>query len=185
MHLLHGVQQERRGDALEREVHLPHAGAADRELAAEIVAGGDRRQHLHGPQRVVREDAAQLLQLASADRLLGRDRRLATWDVTGARRSADVHRFGVGAGALGEHDRHVGDSARRDRHGPLDEDEVHGGDVELLIANRHLRDLESAIVAGDHGTAGGLQAHRYAADAGAFFRVDDDAANDAGGVWCL
>ena len=181
VHLLHGVQQERRGDALEREVHLPHAGAADRELAAEIVAGGDRRQHLHGAKRVVRQDAAQLLQLASADRLLGRDRRLATRDVTGARRSADVHRFGVGAGAFGEHDRHVGDSACRDRHGSLDEDEVHRGDVELLIADRHLRELESAVVAGDHGTAGGLQANRDAADAGAFFRVDDDAANDAGG----
>ncbi len=180
VHLLNGVQQERRGDAFEREVHLPHAGAADRELAAEIVAGGDRRQHLHRPKRVVRQDAAQLLQLASADRVLGRDRRLSSWDVPGTGSPADVHRFGVRASSLGEHDRHVGDSARRDRHGALDEDEVHGGDVELLIPDRHFRDLESPVVTGDHGTAGGLQAHRYAADAGAFLRVNDDAADGAG-----
>ena len=65
VHLLHGVQQERRGNAFEGEGHAIDAGAADRELAAEVIAGGHRRQRLDGSERIVGQRAAQLQQLAA------------------------------------------------------------------------------------------------------------------------
>src|SRR4029434_11056262 len=48
VHLLQGGKQERRGYAFEGEGHAIDSGAADRELAAEVVSSGHRRQRLDG-----------------------------------------------------------------------------------------------------------------------------------------
>ena len=68
-----GVQQKRRGEAVDRHVHMGEIAAAHAELAAEIVAGRDPRQHLDGAQRVVGQHAAQILDVGAAEHLLRRD----------------------------------------------------------------------------------------------------------------
>ena len=115
------MQQKRRRDALEGEIHLLNAGAADREFAAEIVAGGDARQRLNRAHRIVRH-AAELLKLGAAELLLGRHCRIV------ARRGAadDGDRFGIRARSLGEGDRHLGRAAGRDHDRPLHQDEIDG-----------------------------------------------------------
>ena len=63
---------ERRGKAVDGEIQVGEVAAADAELAAEIVAGCHARQHLHGPQRIVGQHAAQILELGAAEDLLSR-----------------------------------------------------------------------------------------------------------------
>ena len=58
------------GETVDREVHVPEVAAADAELAAEVVARRHARQDLDGAKRVVREDAAQVLQFGAAQGLL-------------------------------------------------------------------------------------------------------------------
>lgn len=66
---MHGMDEQRRGDAFEREVHVADRQAADAELTAQVVAGGDARQHMNGAHRIVRDDAAQLLKLVASQHL--------------------------------------------------------------------------------------------------------------------
>ena len=67
-----GVQQVRRREAVERQVHVRKVAAANGELAAQVVAGRHARQHLDRPQRIVGKDAAQVLDVGAAQYLLGR-----------------------------------------------------------------------------------------------------------------
>src|SRR5439155_18230390 len=97
----------------------------------------------------------------------------------GACGPADVDSLGVGAGPFGEHDRDIGRRRSSNRHGPLDQDEVDRRHVKLLLAGRHILNLKPAVVPRDDGPSGRLQPDRDAADAGAFFGVDDDAVNRA------
>ena len=50
----------------------PNGLPRDRELAAEVVAGRDARQHLDGAHRIVGEQVAQVLDVGAAERLLRR-----------------------------------------------------------------------------------------------------------------
>ena len=70
LHALHGVHEQRRRDAFEREVHVANGQAAHAELAAKIVAGRNARQHVDSAHRIVGDDAAQLLKLVAAEHLL-------------------------------------------------------------------------------------------------------------------
>ncbi len=78
-----------------RQVHVREAAAADGELAAEIVAGRDARQHLDGAERIVGEHAAEILDVgASQDLLRGApgsaDRKRSALTVTVFRMSASA-----------------------------------------------------------------------------------------------
>ena len=55
---------------------MREAAAADAELAAQIVAGGDAGQHLHRAQRIVGQHAAQVLDVGAAEDLLRRRARI-------------------------------------------------------------------------------------------------------------
>ena len=103
LHLLHGVEQERGRDAVEREVHAPERAPADRELASEVVAGGDARQDLDGAHRVVGQQVAQVLDFRAPQRLLRRHRLLLLAESL----AGDLHRLGIGPGAVAEDDGHV------------------------------------------------------------------------------
>src|SRR5213079_932561 len=62
---LHRAHEKGRGYAFKREVHMVDGVAANGELAAEVVARRDARQHLNRSKWVAGNDAAKLLQLAA------------------------------------------------------------------------------------------------------------------------
>ena len=66
-----GVQQVRRRETVERQVHVREIAAANGELAAQVVAGRDAGQHLNGPQRIVGKNATQVLDVGAPEHLLG------------------------------------------------------------------------------------------------------------------
>ena len=56
-------------------MHVREVAAANGELAAQVVAGRNARQHLHGAKGIVGEDTAQVLDVGAAEDLLrGRPR---------------------------------------------------------------------------------------------------------------
>jgi len=64
------VHHERRREPIDSEVHVREVAAADAELALEVVAGRDPREHLHRAQGVVGQDAAKVLKLRARKGLL-------------------------------------------------------------------------------------------------------------------
>src|SRR5262249_4879317 len=70
LHLLYGVQEKGRRNAVERGIHAIEAAAANGELAAKIVAGRDPRQHLDRAHGIISEEAPEVLNLGAAERLL-------------------------------------------------------------------------------------------------------------------
>ena len=109
-----GVQQVRRREAVERQVHVREVAAADGELAAQVVAGGDAGQDLNGSQGIVGEDATEVLDVGAPEHLLGRRARVGRPEPIGA----DRHGLGI-TRAAGQGNRHFQDLPRHDRHRAL------------------------------------------------------------------
>ena len=175
MDLLNRVQQKRRRDAFEREVHLLEAGAANRELAPEVAGRCHARERLDRPQEVVHE-AAQLLKDRAAQRAFGRNRGI----LSHRRRADHGDGFFVGAGAFGERDRDFRRRAGRHRDRSLHQNEIDHGHVQFLIAGGDAGELEAPLLVGDRHLPGRRQPNGHAVDRRAAAGVDDDAADDAG-----
>ena len=69
---LHRVDEQGSRDAFEREVHVADGQSAHAELAAQVVARRHAGQDVDSAHRIVRDDAAQLLQLVAAENLFRR-----------------------------------------------------------------------------------------------------------------
>jgi hypothetical protein len=136
----HGVQEVRRGEAVHREGQVAEITPADRELAAEVVSGGHAGQDLHGPERIVGEDAAEVLELGAAQHM-GRGHGI-------GRRPEDVrgdrHALAVGGRPLAETHRY-GRRARPHGHLAAEQGVAHDGDVEAMGARRQAVDAEAAL----------------------------------------
>ena len=111
----------------EREIHVAHRQAAHAELAAQVVAGGDAGQHMDGAHRIVRDDAAKLLQFVAAKHLL-RGRRVFV------RAAGHIHRFRIRACARGDRDGDDEHVAGRHVDEAADEDVVDRRDVQFAAA---------------------------------------------------
>ena len=138
-----GVQQVGRGEAVERQVHVREIAAADGELAAQVVAGRHAGQDLHGSQRIVGEDAAEVLDIGAPEHLLGRRARVGRTEPIGA----DGHGLGI-AGAAGQGDRHFRDLPGHDRHRTLGDRVADDRRPQPPDAGQHGH-LEPTVPAGD------------------------------------
>ena len=144
LHPLHGVDEQRSRNALEREVHVAYGQAPDAELAAEVVASCDTRQHVNGAHRIVGDDAAQLLKLVAAEQLL-------RWRCALRRVAAHVDRFRIrscaGRDGDGDVERLAGAYVDEAAH----EDKIHRRHVQLAAAGRNAIEPKASVSGGESG----------------------------------
>ena len=169
------MQEERRGNALERELHVLDVVAAHRELAAQVVAGRDARHDLDRPQRIVGDQAPELLQVLAGERLFGGDIGLLPLDRPALNRDG----FSKSPSPFAERNRDDGRRIGGHRDGAFHEDEIDGRHIELVGSRRDTCELEPPLVVGRYGLSRVLQSHRHFLHRRAFARVDDGAANDS------
>ncbi len=139
----HRVEQVRRSEPVNGEGQMAEVAPTNRELAAEVVAGGDAGQDLHGAQRVVGEHAAQVEELGAAQHLRGRH------GIGGRPEDVrpDRHGFAVGRRPLAEAHRQ-GRPVRRDGHFPAEEGVTHHGHVQAMGTRREAVYTEAAVRVG-------------------------------------
>ncbi len=172
---LHGVHEERRRNALEREVHVANGKAADAELAAQVVAGRDPRQHVNGAHRIVGDHAAKLLQLVAAEHLPA-----AGGSRVGSTRRAHVHRFRVRARSRGDRNRDLQHLAGRNLDAAACQHEIDGRHVQLAVARRDVLEHEAAVARGNRHERGVLNAHRDLFERRAVAGIHHDASERSG-----
>ncbi len=126
------MQQVRRREPIERQVHVGEVTAANGELAAQIVSGRNTRQHLHRSQRIVGKDAPQILNVGAAQYLLRRSAWIGGPEPLGADRNG----LRVTSSA-GHRNRDLRDRARGHRHQPLSDGVAHDRRTQPPSARRN------------------------------------------------
>ena len=133
------MEQVRRREPVEREVHVGEVAAAHRKLAAQIVTRRHARQDLNCPQRIVCEDAAQILDVGAAEHLLGRRSRVGVPKSFGA----DGHGLRI-ARASGQGNRQIQRHPCHERDVTLGERIANDRRAQPACAGRQ-REVEAAI----------------------------------------
>ena len=141
LHAADGVEQQRAVDAVDRNADVGGPEPAHRELGAEVVAGGDAGQHLHGAKRIVGDEPAQRQDLAAAQHRLARHAGLRFTKTAGADRDL----LDVGARPFIDGNRDVDDIRPTDRHIAAHESVTDDRDEKGLRSDRHVGDLEPAV----------------------------------------
>ena len=172
--LLDRVQEERRGHAVDGEPDAAERTAADRELAAEVVAGAHARQHVDRPHRIVRHQAAQVLDVGAAEHQLRRHRAF----LFGKAARGHEHVFAVGPGAFTQEDRDLGGRRAVDLDGSPHEDETNHRHDEVPGANRNISNFEPPGCVRRRRLTGVLNPDRNIGDWRAAGSIEDDPADD-------
>ena len=169
LHAADGVKQQRAVDAVDRNADVAGTEPAHRELGAEVVAGADAGQHMHGAKRIVRNEPAQRQDLAAAEHRLARH--------AGFRfaKAAAAHRdfLDIRARAFIDGNRHIDGLGRADRHFTAHQSELDDRDEEGLRADGHIEDFEPAVRIGKGLLPGGLDLNEDSRQRRARARFDD------------